>query len=194
MKLLLLLFTQIGISQNSIVKELLAEGEKAYFQNDFLEAKEIFTKATNIDSTNKDCWHVLHKGAIQVGDLQSITFDQAIKFLANDVLEAERSLNQRIENMRLTGRFGTSQYFALVDMTFNAGLGNDDNKTITYQVLTAMKTQGVKAANDICIKFYTNETAGEQDRKYFEAQAFIYGRSITPEQAKAELIALGIKK
>lgn len=43
-------------------------------------------------------------------------------------------------------------------------------------------------------KVYTNETGGEQDRKYFEAQAFINGRTLTPEQANAELIALGIKK
>lgn len=75
-----------------------------------------------------------------------------------------------------------------------AGIGNDDNKTITYQVLTAMKFGGVSAANDVCIKFYTNETGGEQDMKYFVAQAFIAGRSLTPEQANAELIALGIKK
>lgn len=138
--------------------------------------------------------HKLHKGAIQIGDLQSITFKQAIKYLSEDILEAERSLNQKIENMGLTGKFDRNQYFALVDMAYNAGIGNEDNKTITYQVLTAMKTQGVKAANDVCIKFYTNETGGEQERKYFEAQAFINGKTLTPEQAKAELIALGLKK
>lgn len=138
--------------------------------------------------------HLLHKGAITVGDLQSISFDQAIKYLASDILEAERALNQKIENMGLTGRFSTSQYFALVDMAYNAGPGSVNNPTITHQVLTAMKSGGVLAANDLCIKFYTNETAGEQDRKYFEAQAFIKGRTLTPEQAKAELVALGLKK
>lgn len=138
--------------------------------------------------------HLLHKGAITVGDLQSISFDQAIKYLASDILEAERALNQKIENMGLTGRFGTSQYFALVDMAYNAGPGSVSNPTITHQVLTAMKSGGVSAANDVCIKFYTNETGGEQDRKYFEAQAFINGKTLTPEQAKAELVALGLKK
>lgn len=138
--------------------------------------------------------HKLHDGPIKVGDLQSISFDRAILFLSNDILEAERALNQKIENMGLTGRFGTSQYFALVDMMYNAGLGSEKAPSITYQVLTAMKTQGVKAANDVCIKFYTNETGGEQERKYFEAQAFINGKTLTPEQAKAELVALGLKK
>lgn len=129
-----------------------------------------------------------------MGDLQSITFKQAVKYLSRDILEAERSLNQKIENMELTGKFDRNQYFALFDMAYNAGIGNEDNKIITYQVLTAMKTQGVKAANDVCIKFYTNETGGEQERKCFEAQAFINGKTLTPEQAKAELIALGLKK
>lgn len=138
--------------------------------------------------------HLLHKGAIKVGDLQSITFDQAVSFFASDIIETERGLNQKIENMNLTGAFNRNQYFALVDMMYNAGLGSEKNPSITSQVLTAMKTQGVKAANDVCIKFYTNETGGEQDRKYFEAQAFINGKTLTPEQAKAELVALGLKK
>jgi hypothetical protein len=55
MQLLLLLITQICISQNNEVNQLIIDGEKAFFENNFLLAKEIFTKATTLDSRNKDC-------------------------------------------------------------------------------------------------------------------------------------------
>jgi GH24 family phage-related lysozyme (muramidase) len=139
--------------------------------------------------------HLLHKGPIKVGDIQSISFDQAISYLANDILDSERALNQKIENMGLTGQFNRNQYFALIDMAYNAGLSEKkDQESVTYQVMNAMKTGGVGAANQIITNFYQKETGGLQERRYFEAQAFIYGRILTPEQANTELTALGIKK
>ena len=56
MKFAFLLFTQICISQNIEVNQLLIDGEKAFIENDFLLAKEIYTKATNLGLKNKDCW------------------------------------------------------------------------------------------------------------------------------------------
>lgn len=137
--------------------------------------------------------HKIHKGAIQVGDLQSITFDQAIKYLASDVHEAERVLNQKIENMGLTGRFGTSQYFALVDMTFNGGNGPD---SILTAVLNGMKSGGVAGANKVITDSYLNadQHSGLMDRRYFEAQAFIKGIVLTPEESATELVKMGLKK
>lgn len=132
--------------------------------------------------------HLLHTGAIRVGDLQSITFDKAISFLAKDIVNAENTLNQKIENMGLTGSFNRNQYLALVDMTFNGG-------NVVDTVLSAMKTGGVQAANSAFTNSYLNEVnGGVKDRRYFEAQAFIAGRSLTPEQANAELVSLGLKK
>ena len=41
---------------------------------------------------------------------------------------------------------------------------------------------------------YLNKSdAGFQNRRYFEAQAFIYGRTITVEKAIEELTKLGLK-
>ena len=62
------------------------------------------------------------------------------------------------------------------------------------QVLEAMQSGGVTAANTIMENSYLNKAdGGVQDRRYFETQAFINGRLLTPEQAKAELINLGLK-
>lgn len=136
--------------------------------------------------------HLLHEGAIKVGDLQSITFDQAISYLAKDIIAKEKILNQKIENEGLTGKFSQQQYFALVDMAYNGGNGPD---SILTAVLNGMKSGGVTAANKVITNSYINETnGGVKDRRYFEAQAFVYGRSITPEQASEELVKLGLKK
>jgi GH24 family phage-related lysozyme (muramidase) len=138
--------------------------------------------------------HKIHDGAIKSTDPKSITFDQAVTFLAQDIIEAENALNQKIENFDLTGKLDKNQYFALVDMTYNAGPGNEKNKTIVHQVLEAMQSGGIAAANKIMENSYLNKAdGGVQDRRYFEAQAFIYGRSLTPEEAKVELIKLGLK-
>lgn len=138
--------------------------------------------------------HLLHKGAIKVGDVESITFDQAVSFFASDIIETERGLNQKIENMNLTGMFNRNQYFALVDMAYNAGVGSETNKTIVHNVLVAMQSGGVSAANKIMENSYLNKNdGGLQDRRYFEAQAFINGRLINPEQAKDELTKLKLK-
>jgi len=132
--------------------------------------------------------HKLHDGAIKSTDLKSVTFDQAISFLAQDIISAENALNQKIENRDLTGQFSRNQYLALVDMTFNGG-------NLVDNVLDAMKNGGVESANKTIINMYINEKdGGVKDRRYFDAEAFVNNRAITPEQANSELIALGYKK
>ena len=129
--------------------------------------------------------HKLHVGAIKSTDPKSITFDQAITFLAEDIIKAENTLNQKIENMDLTGQFNRNQYFALVDMTFNGG-------NLVDNILVAMKSGGVESANQVIKNMYINETnGGVKDRRYFNAEAFINNRSLTPEEARAELVKLG---
>ncbi|QSB26061.1 hypothetical protein [Flavobacterium sp. CLA17] len=136
--------------------------------------------------------HLLHPGAIKSGDIKSITFDQAVSFFSTDIIETERVLNQKIENMDLTGKFNRNQYFALVDMAYNGGNSSD---SILVAVLNGMKSGGVDAANKIITDSYINQNnGGLKDRRYFEAQAFVNGRSITPEQADQELRQLGLKK
>ncbi len=129
--------------------------------------------------------HKLHDGAMKTSDVKSITFDQAVTYLATDLISAQNTLNQKIENMDLTGKFSRNQYLALSDLTFNGG-------NLVDGILKAMKDGGVVSANDAFTNAYINETnGGVQDRRYFEAQAFINGRLLTPEQARAELVKLG---
>lgn len=136
--------------------------------------------------------HKLHDGLINSSDPKSISFDQAISYLARDIIEKENILNKKIENLDLTGTFNRNQYFALLDMTFNGGNNKD---SIVTSVLNSMKSGGVKAANDTITNAYLNETnGGVKDRRYFEAQAFVNGRCITPDQADTELKNLGLKK
>lgn len=59
LNLLLLFFTQICISQTSEIDQLMINGEKAYLNNNFLLAKEIYTKATNLNPDDKNCWYNL---------------------------------------------------------------------------------------------------------------------------------------
>lgn len=138
--------------------------------------------------------HLIHKGAINSSDPKSITFDQAISYLASDIVATQNVLNQKIENLDLTGKFNRNQYFALVDMAYNGG--NSDESILT-KVLNAMKSGGVEAANNTIKDAYLNagpNSGGLMDRRYFEAQAFIYGKTLTPAQSLEELINLGLKK
>ena len=66
--------------------------------------------------------HVLHSGEIKSTDGKNITFDQSISYFAQDIINAENTLNQKIENRGQTGSFTRDQYFALADMMFNGGI------------------------------------------------------------------------
>lgn len=139
--------------------------------------------------------HKLHSGTIIASDPKTITFDQAISYYASDIIVTENMLNRKIENLDLTGTITRDQYFALFDMFYNAGNG-DGNNSIGNQVLQALKSGGVEAANTTIQNAYLNADphSGLMDRRYFEAQAFINGRLLTPEDAKTELTRLGLKK
>ncbi|WP_161595782.1 glycoside hydrolase family protein [Flavobacterium pectinovorum] len=167
--------------------KLNADGAIAIAQYESLSLT-VYDKDSNTgQNTTIGFGHLLHYGAIKVGDIQSITMDQAVSYLAKDIVVAQNTLNQKIENSGLTGQFNRSQYLALVDMTFNGG-------NVVDNILSAMKSGGVKSANSAFTNSYLNETnGGLKDRRYFEAQAFINGRSLTPEQANAELVSLGLK-
>ncbi|CAA9199992.1 glycoside hydrolase family protein [Flavobacterium collinsii] len=137
--------------------------------------------------------HKLHAGLITASDIKMITFDQAISYLTSDIIKTENMLNRKIENLDLTGKFSRNQYFALFDMAYNSG-GNSDS--ILTTVLNSMKSGGVSAANKAIENAYYNADPerGIMDRRYFEAQAFVNDRILTPEQARAELKNLGLKK
>lgn len=139
--------------------------------------------------------HKLHSGLITSSDTKNITFDQAISYFASDIIVTENMLNRKIENLDLGNSISRNQYFALFDMFYNAGNGKE-NDSIGNQVLQALKNGGNQAANKVIEDAYRNAdpSKGIMDRRYFEAQAFIYGRSLTPEESRDELVKLGLKK
>jgi tetratricopeptide (TPR) repeat protein len=84
LKLVFLFFTQICISQTIEIDKLMKEGEKAYSDNNFLLAKEIYLKATNISPKDRNCWYNLAASELKLGEKEKACeyFYQA--FLLND--------------------------------------------------------------------------------------------------------------
>lgn len=68
MRLLLFFFVNVCVSQTSSLNQLLIDGEKAYLANNFMAAKEIYTKAINLDMKNKDCWFNLAASELKLGE------------------------------------------------------------------------------------------------------------------------------
>jgi tetratricopeptide (TPR) repeat protein len=71
--LLFLLLSQIGISQINqdkqlAFKKLLSQGEKAYAEQNFLLAKEIYTKVTDSISWNPEYWYNLAATELKLGE------------------------------------------------------------------------------------------------------------------------------
>lgn len=100
MKLLLLLISQICISQTNKLNQLLLDGEKAFFENNFLLAKEIFTKATNLDSTNKDCWYNLAVSELKLGENENACehLYQAFLLFDNSAIESIKEYCPNFKN------------------------------------------------------------------------------------------------
>ncbi|KAF2508399.1 hypothetical protein EYY60_14815 [Flavobacterium zhairuonense] len=61
-------FVQNGFSQTKEADELMAKGEKAFSENNFLLAKEIYTKVTNVIPNDKNGWYNLGASELELGD------------------------------------------------------------------------------------------------------------------------------
>ena len=84
MKLLFLVFTQICISQTNQVSKLLIDGEKAFSENDFALAKEIYTKAIDLDSENKNLWFNLGASELKLKENDNACEHFYQAYLLND--------------------------------------------------------------------------------------------------------------
>ncbi|SNR60620.1 hypothetical protein [Flavobacterium sp. ov086] len=84
LNLLFLLFCQIGISQTNVIDGLMIEGEKAYLDNNFLLAKEIYTKVTNLDSENKNGWYNLAGSELKLEENENACEHFYQAYLLND--------------------------------------------------------------------------------------------------------------
>lgn len=97
--LMLLLVSQIGISQNVELNKLIEEGNNAFSTNNFVLAKATYTKATNIDSSNKDVWYNLAASELNLGE-KDIACEHFYKaYLLNDG-EALKNIKEYCPNFR----------------------------------------------------------------------------------------------
>lgn len=99
MKLFLMLLTQICFSQTNAIDELIIEGEKAYLDNNFLSAKEIYTKATSLYPNNKDFWYNLAGSELKLGEKNNACEHFYQAYFLNDG-EALPLIKQNCPNFR----------------------------------------------------------------------------------------------
>lgn len=81
---LFLLFTQIILCQNTEVNKLLDEGEKAFTENNYLLAKDIYSKASELNPQNKDCWYNLAASELNLGENKNACEDFYKVYLLGD--------------------------------------------------------------------------------------------------------------
>lgn len=98
-KFFFFLFTQICVSQNSELSKLIQDGEKAFTENNFLLAKDIYTKAVNLDSNNKNYWYNLAASELKLGDNENACEHFYQAFLLNDS-EALTVIKENCPNFR----------------------------------------------------------------------------------------------
>lgn len=83
--LLFILFTQIAFGQNNEINKLLSEGGKAFTENNYLLAKEIYYKATELNPKDKDCWYNLAASELKLGDKENACEHFYKAYSLNDV-------------------------------------------------------------------------------------------------------------
>ncbi|MFH7014944.1 tetratricopeptide repeat protein [Flavobacterium sp. FlaQc-47] len=99
LKFFFLFLMQICFSQTNEVNQLLLNGEKAFLENNFSLAKEIYTKAVDVDQKNKDFWFNLGTTELKLGENDNACeyFYQA--YLLNDG-EALKLIKENCPNFR----------------------------------------------------------------------------------------------
>ncbi|CAA9199988.1 tetratricopeptide repeat protein [Flavobacterium collinsii] len=83
-KYLLLFVAQMCFSQTNSIDELIIEGEKAYLDNNFLAAKEIYTKATILYPKNQNFWYNLAGSELKLGEMNNACEHFYQAYLLND--------------------------------------------------------------------------------------------------------------
>ncbi|KAF2335011.1 tetratricopeptide repeat protein [Flavobacterium daemonense] len=92
-------FIQNGFSQTKEIDELMANGEKAYSENKFLLAKEIYSKVTNVIPNDKNGWYNLGASELELGDNENACEHFYQAFLLNDG-EALKLIKTHCPNFR----------------------------------------------------------------------------------------------
>ena len=100
LKIIIFLFlSQIGFSQTVELNKLIEEGNNAFSQSNFVLAKVTYTKATNIDSSNKDVWYNLAASELNLGEKDNACEHFYKAYLLNDG-EALKNIKEYCPNFR----------------------------------------------------------------------------------------------
>lgn len=79
--LVLLFFSLAAFSQKTDRRTLLAEGGAAFGENNFVLAKEIYTKAIALDYKNRDAWYNLAAAGYFYKSIKmTVTLQQYFRF------------------------------------------------------------------------------------------------------------------
>ncbi len=99
-KILFLLLSQITFSQVSESTTLLQKANKAYLENDFKLAKELYSNLTKIDSKNKDAWYNLAASELNLEENENACehFYNVYKLGDNKVVEEIKKFCPNFKN------------------------------------------------------------------------------------------------
>jgi hypothetical protein len=131
LKFLLFLIPQICISQSDTIKQLMIDGEKAFLENNFSLAKEIYTKATDLNAKNKDCWFNLAASELKLQESNNacehfyqaylLNDGEALKLIKENCPDFRNgsimSLNEVEEEPKFI--YGKKEYLLIVDNSLN---------------------------------------------------------------------------
>lgn len=131
MKLILLLITQICIAQTNNINQFLIDGEKAYLDDNFILAKEIYTKVTKLNPDNKDGWYNLAGSELKLGENDSacehfyqaylLNDGEAVKIIKENCPYFRNGSIMSINDVEEKPKFiyGRKEHLLIVDNSFN---------------------------------------------------------------------------
>lgn len=186
-----LLFTQICISQTIEVNQLLIEGEKAFAENNFLLAKEIYTKATNLGLKNKDCWFNLAVSELNLKENDNACEHFYQAYLLNDG-EAFDVIKKNCPNLRNGSIMSVNDveekpkfiYKGEKDLLIE---GNNLNPKYTKLLIRKFQSSRImsKYGGSVSIQFQINDSDGLDISKLI-----VRGNTDKPEMLEKEVLSI----
>ena len=97
--LFVILFTQSSFSQTSDEKKIMVDGEKAFSENNFTLAKDIYSQAVKLDEKNRNFWYNLAASELALGERENACEHFYQAYLLNDG-EALKAIKENCPNFR----------------------------------------------------------------------------------------------
>lgn len=99
LNLFFLLFAQSSFSQTSDEKKVMIDGEKAFSENNFTLAKDIYSQAVKLDEKNRNFWYNLAASELALGERENACEHFYQAYLLNDG-EALNAIKENCPNFR----------------------------------------------------------------------------------------------